>query len=144
MKNNNTRRTPQIGEIYLMKFDGTGSEQTGWRPGVVFQNNIGNVYSPNVIALPLTSSIKKSDQPTHVFVSAQETGLNRDSVVLCENPERMSKAKIGKYLTKLPDEYIGKLAESSLIANGAVAFLDVERLLSAWSASVRLNSHTVS
>ena len=61
-------KTPQIGEVYLMKFSGSGSEQVGWRPGLVFQNNVGNSHSPNVIALPLTSSIKKTSQPTHVFV----------------------------------------------------------------------------
>lgn len=58
-------KTPQIGEVYLMKFSGSGSEQVGWRPGLVFQNNVGNSHSPNVIALPLTSSIKKTSQPTH-------------------------------------------------------------------------------
>ena len=41
---------PVIGDVYLMKFDGTGSEQSGWRPGVVFQNNVGNSHSPNIIA----------------------------------------------------------------------------------------------
>lgn len=56
---NHKERVPQIGEVYLMKFGGSGSEQSGWRPGVVFQNNMGNAYSPNIIALPLTSSLKK-------------------------------------------------------------------------------------
>lgn len=60
MNNQRIERTPQIGEVYLMKFSGSGSEQVGWRPGLVFQNNVGNSFSPNIIALPLTSSIKKS------------------------------------------------------------------------------------
>ena len=71
----------RIGEVYLMKFDGTGNEQQGWRPGVVFQNNTGNQFSPNIIALPMTNSIKKKEQPTHVIIPA-EVGLNRDSMVL--------------------------------------------------------------
>lgn len=86
---NNKERVPQIGEVYLMKFGGSGSEQSGWRPGVVFQNNMGNAYSPNIIALPLTSSLKKTNQPTHVIIKAADSGLRRDSMVLCENPERM-------------------------------------------------------
>lgn len=51
--------SPSIGEVYLMKFNGEGSEQSGVRLGVVFQNNVGNTNSPNIIALPLTSSLKK-------------------------------------------------------------------------------------
>lgn len=94
---------------------GSGNEQSGWRPGVVFQNNVGNAHSPNVIALPLTSSIKKTNQPTHVVVLAADTGLLRDSMVLCENPEKMSKARIGKFLTRLPDEYMKKIAAANLL-----------------------------
>lgn len=78
---------PKIGEIYLMYFDGHGNEQSGFRPGLVFQNNTGNEYSPNIVALPLTSSLKKKDLPTHVIVRANDViGLNRDSMILCENP----------------------------------------------------------
>lgn len=104
-ENRQSSMAPVIGDVYLMKFEGSGNEQSGWRPGVVFQNNVGNAHSPNVIALPLTSSIKKTNQPTHVVVLAADTGLRRDSMVLCENPEKMSKARIGKFLTRLPDEY---------------------------------------
>lgn len=90
----------RIGDVFMMKFGGSGSEQTGWRPGLVFQNNKGNGHSPNIIALPLTSSIKKMSQPTHVLIP-RTAGLKLDSVVLCENPERMSKERIGKYITTL-------------------------------------------
>ena len=99
---NNAERQPQIGDIYLMHFGGSGNEQRGWRPGLVFQNNLGNLHSPNIIALPLTSSIKKSNQPTHVVIPAEGTGLAKDSMVLCENPERMSKDRLGNYLTTIP------------------------------------------
>ena len=68
---------PVIGEIYMMKFEGEGNVQNGWRPGVVFQNNVGNIYSPNIIALPVTCSIKKLNQPTHVVLKSEESGLER-------------------------------------------------------------------
>ena len=84
-----------------MKFDGDDSEQKKLRPGIVFQNNIGNVHSPNIIALPLTGHLKKISQPTHVIVRASDTGLKCDSVALCENPVCMSKKKIGNYITTL-------------------------------------------
>ena len=79
-------RVPRIGEIYYMLFEGRDSEQSGWRPALVFQNNVGNVHSPNLIVLPLTSSLKKQDMPTHVMLRASETGLPKDSMVICENP----------------------------------------------------------
>lgn len=133
-------RSPQIGEIYLMKFGGEGSEQSGLRPGLVFQNNTGNLYSPNIIALPITSSVKKSGQPTHVVLYASDTGLKRDSMVLCENPERLSKAKIGKYITTLSEQYMRQIAEASLLATSAISFLDVDLLHNIWKRAQDLNT----
>lgn len=137
---NNKERVPQIGDVYLMKFGGSGSEQSGWRPGVVFQNNVGNAHSPNIIALPLTSSIKKTNQPTHVIVKAADSGLRRDSMVLCENPERMSKERLGQYLTTLSEEYMKQVAEANLLATGAIAYLDIEALLAVWKKAAALNA----
>ncbi len=133
-------RQPQIGEVYLMNFGGQGNEQKGWRPGIVFQNNLGNKYSPNIIALPLTSSLKKSNQPTHVVLPANETGLAKDSMVLCENPERMSKERLGSYLTTIPEEYMAKVAVANLLATSAISFIDPDLLLVAWQKALSLNA----
>lgn len=130
----------RIGDVYAMRFDGSGSEQCGWRPGLVFQNNVGNDYSPNIIALPLTSAIKKTNQPTHVLVFAIGTGLKTDSVVLCENPQRMSKSRIGRYITTLPDEYMAKVAAASLLASSAISFIEPDVLLSIWQQAFSLNA----
>lgn len=138
------RSSPKIGEVYLMQFDGSESEQRGWRPGVVFQNNTGNKYSPNIIALPLTSAIKKAAQPTHVVIRSKDSGLAMDSMVLCENPECMSKKRIGRYLTTLSDEHMKDVAAASLIATSALSYLDVGSLLEVWAASVILNTPIVS
>lgn len=132
-------RQYKIGEVYLMKFSGENNEQCGWRPGVVFQNNVGNMFSPNIIALPLTSSVKKCSQPTHVVVYAENSGLLQDSMVLCENPQRMSKRNIGKYITTLSDEYMKQIAAGSLLATSAISYLDLESLLSVWKQTSVLN-----
>lgn len=137
---NKEQRSPKIGEVYLMKFGGSGSEQSGWRPGLVFQNNVGNACSPNIIALPLTSSIKKSSQPTHVVVIANKSGLKKDSMVLCENPERMSKERVGQYITCLPSFYMKQVAEASLLASSAISYLDIDALLAVWKKASALNS----
>ena len=134
-------KNPMIGDIFMMKFCGTGSEQSGWRPGLVFQNNKGNAHSPNIIALPLTSSIKKRNQPTHVFIRASESGLKYDSMVLCENPERMSKENIGRYITTLSNYYMSQIAEASLIATSAISFISPNRLTKIWEIAASLNNN---
>ncbi len=139
IKNTNDHQI-QIGDIYLMHFGGSGNEQKGWRPGLVYQNNLGNLHSPNIIALPLTSSIKKSDLPTHVFVPSNGTGLLKDSMVLCENPERMSKERIGSYITTLSSEYMSKVAVANILASSAISFIDPDVLLSVWQKAIMLNA----
>lgn len=132
-------RKPRIGEVYNMLFEGSGSEQSGWRPGLVFQNNIGNANSPNIIALPFTSSLKKLHMPTHVLIRSDDTDLRKDSVVICENPTKMSKDKIGVYITTLSEEYMKEIVIASLIATSAISFLDEETLLAAWKKAVQMN-----
>lgn len=137
-----TGRYPRIGDVYLMRFTGSWNEQTGWRPGLVFQNNTGNIYSPNIIALPFTSSIKKSEQPTHVLVPSSGTGLRKDSMVLCENPERMSKDRLGAYITTLPDEYMEKIAIANLFASSAISYINPESLQRIWEQASSFNAPT--
>lgn len=139
----NANRQPQIGDVYLMRFGGSGSEQSGWRPGIVFQNNIGNAYSPNIIALPMTSQIKKANQPTHVVLPAKETGLRKDSMVLCENPERMSKDRLGDYLTTIPAKYMAEIAAANILASAAIAYIDPDVLLTLWQKAISLNATSV-
>lgn len=133
-------RQPQIGDVYLINFDGQGSEQAGWRPGLVFQNNVGNQHSPNIIALPLTTSLKKANQPTHVVIPAEGTGLARTSMVLCENPERISKDRLGNYLTTIPKEYMAKVAVANLLATSAISFIEPDLLLTVWQRALALNA----
>jgi mRNA interferase MazF len=123
-----------------MRFGGSGSEQQGWRPGLVFQNNTGNRYSPNIIALPLTSCLKKASQPTHVVLPGKENGLPKDSMVLCENPERMSKERIGQYITTLSQPVMAKIAAANLLATSAISFLNPEVLASLWKQACLLNA----
>lgn len=129
---------PKIGEVYAMKFEGHGSAQQGWRPGIVFQNNVGNMYSPNLIAIPLTSSIKRLDMPTHVFVPAS-CGLPRDSMALCENVCCMPKDSVGTYITTLPDDIMSNIAVANLMASASISYLNLNQLVSAWQQASKLN-----
>lgn len=139
MKSSNNTKNPKIGDIYLVYFDGSGNEQKGFRPGLVFQNNVGNEHSPNLIVLPLTSALKKTNQPTHVFIP-KEVGLRKDSMVLCENPKCMSKYKFGEYITTLPEEYMAQVAVGNILSSSAIAFIDPDLLMSVWQKALALNA----
>lgn len=77
--------------------DNDGSVQSGYRPGIVIQNNIGNKYSPTLIAIPLTSKIKNLDQATHILIeSDNENGLKVNSMLLAEQISTIDKKKARK------------------------------------------------
>lgn len=130
---------PILGEIYLVKFDGIGSEQRGTRPALIIQNNTGNKFSPNVIVLPLTSSKTKARLPTHVDIPAS-VGLRFDSVVLCESPVRISKERLGVFLTSLPEIYLRRVAEAFVLATSIISYIGASRLEELREQAVRFNS----
>ena len=80
--------------------DGIDSVQSGYRPAIVLQNEIGNKFSPTLIVLPLTKQIKNLGQPTHLLISKDsDNNLNYDSMLLAEQIATVSKngaRKIGK------------------------------------------------
>lgn len=133
-------KQPMIGDVFMVEFDGVGSEQRGLRSALIFQNNKGNLHSPNVIVLPLTSKIKKTRQPTHVFVPSNGTNLKRNSIVLCENPMSISKTRLGKYVTTLPDSYMGEIAAAHLLATSAIAYMDMNAIADICNRAAKLNS----
>ena len=131
---------PLIGEVYMVKFDGAGSVQRKYRPALVFQNNVGNKYSPNVVVLPFTSVRKKTNQPTHVLVDAKGSGMKADSMVLCENPQSITKEMLGEYVTTLPEKYMKQVAAASLLANSAISYLDISMLVALMEKAAKLNA----
>lgn len=130
---------PRIGDVYTLRFEGSGSVQSGVRPGVVFQNDIGNANSPNVVVFPLTSNLRRAHLPTHVLIRAADTGLHRDSVVLCENPFCLPKENLMRYITTLSNDYMKEVAAASLMASGAISFLEPDALLNVWRQTLNLN-----
>ncbi len=93
------------GEIYFANLgDSTcnlNSEQDGFRPVLILQNNIGNKYSPTVIVACLTSKIYKNKIPTHVFLSAEDYNLNCDSLILCEQIKTIDKVRLKNKITQI-------------------------------------------
>lgn len=81
-----------------------GSEQGGIRPVIIIQNDVGNRYSPTVIVAAITSQINKAKLPTHVEISSEEYGLNKDSVVLLEQVRTLDKRRLKERIGHMTDE----------------------------------------
>ncbi len=92
----------QRGEIYFAQLNPVqGSEQGGMRPVLIVQNDIGNNHSPTTIVLAITSQISKARLPTHVELSKEVSGLERDSVVLAEQIRTIDKSRLRQKVTVL-------------------------------------------
>ena len=77
--------------------------------------------------------------PTHVMLKAQDYNLVTDSIVLCENPQRMSKDRILKKISRLDEKAMKDIAVGSILSSSAIAFLSKEELLQAWGEARKLN-----
>jgi mRNA interferase MazF len=93
-----------------------GSEQGGIRPVIIIQNDIGNKYSPTVIVAAITSQINKAKLPTHVEISSEEYGLNKDSVVLLEQIRTLDKKRLKEKIGHMTDSDMDKVQTSLLVS----------------------------
>ena len=90
------------GEIYYADLSPViGSEQGGIRPVLIVQNDIGNRYSPTVIAAAITSQRDKTKLPTHISVEANDCGLAKDSIVLLEQVRTIDKQRLKERMGSL-------------------------------------------
>ena len=95
-----------------------GSEQGGVRPVLIIQNDIGNKYSPTVIVAAITSQINKAKLPTHIEISANEYGLNKDSVILLEQIRTIDKKRLREKIGCLDNNMMVKVDNSLQISLG--------------------------
>lgn len=87
--------TIKRGELYYADLSPVvGSEQGGVRPVLVVQNDVGNKYSPTVIAAAVTSKINKAKLPTHIELPSNSYGLAKDSVILLEQIRTLDKRRL--------------------------------------------------
>ena len=93
------------GDIYYADLSPVvGSEQGGLRPVLIVQNDVGNKYSPTVIAAAITSRMGKTKLPTHIDVSGVGAGLARDSVILLEQIRTLDKRRLKEKMGHLDEE----------------------------------------
>ena len=97
-----------------------GSEQGGLRPVLIIQNDIGNKYSPTVIAAAITSQLNKAKLPTHIEIKAGDYGLQKDSVILLEQIRTIDKRRLKEKIGVLAQDTVKRTDRALLISLGFV------------------------
>src|SRR3974377_36875 len=109
------------GDIYYADLSPViGSEQGGIRPVLIIQNDMGNKYSPTVIVAAITSQINKAKLPTHVEISSEEYGLNKDSVILLEQIRIIDKRRVKDKIGHISNALMEKVDNSLSISVGLI------------------------
>lgn len=113
------------GEIYYADLSPVvGSEQGGIRPVLIIQNDIGNRYSPTVIAAAITSQTGKTKLPTHIEVHSEppaggnRNGLAKDSIILLEQVRTIDKKRLMEKMGRLDDRTMQRVDEAITVSFG--------------------------
>ena len=121
MENSIVRR----GEIYYADLSPVvGSEQGGMRPVLIVQNDVGNRYSPTVIAAAITSQQNKARLPTHIEIEARTYGLSKNSVVLLEQMRTLDKRRLRERMGCLDEKAMQRVDGAIAVSLGLRAERD--------------------
>lgn len=111
--------TVKRGDIYYADLSPVvGSEQGGVRPVLIVQNDVGNRYSPTVIAAAITSQREKAKLPTHIEVRGESCGLAKNSVVLLEQIRTIDKRRLKEHMGTLDDNSMSLINRALSISFG--------------------------
>ncbi len=114
------------GDIYYADLSPVvGSEQGGLRPVLIIQNDVGNRYSPTVIAAAITSRMGKNRLPTHIDIHADKVGLAKDSVVLLEQIRTLDKRRLKEKMGHLDDGMMNAVNTAIAVSFGLGATAEV-------------------
>ena len=109
------------GELYYADLSPViGSEQGGVRPVLIIQNDVGNKYSPTVIACAVTSQLTKAKLPTHIELSAGESGLHKLSVALLEQIRTLDKRRLKEKIGVIEKGKMEQIDKALLISLGFI------------------------
>ena len=115
------------GDIYYADLSPVvGSEQGGLRPVLIIQNDVGNKYSPTVIAAAITSRLGKTRLPTHIDIYADKVGLAKDSVVLLEQVRTLDKRRLKEKMGHLDDGLMNEVNNAIAVSFGLGETVAVE------------------
>ncbi len=108
------------GEIWWVDFshERRGAEQTGRRPALVIQNDVGNENSPTTIVAAIGSGQQEKELPILVKISSAESGLPRDSVVNLAQIRTIDQSRLGNKSGNLTQEKMRKVDKAIKISLG--------------------------
>lgn len=107
------------GDIYYADLSPVvGSEQGGVRPVLIVQNDIGNKFSPTVIAAAITSQSDKTKLPTHIKINAVGSGLAKDSIVLLEQVRTIDKRRLKEKMGTLDEKNMNRVNQALSVSFG--------------------------
>lgn len=93
-----------------------GSEQQGFRPVLILQNDIGNKYSPTTMIAPITTKNYTGKYlPTHIAVSQFEK-LRPNSIILLEQIRTIDKQRLKGFVDFLDENQMIKVNRAIKIA----------------------------
>lgn len=109
------------GDMYYADLGkGVGSEQEGYRPVVIIQNNVGNRHSPTVIIASITSKRDaKAKLPTHYLIG-DEDGLELPSIVLLEQLRTIDKRRLNSFIGHLSEKHIQGINHALAVSVGLI------------------------
>lgn len=111
------------GDIYYADLSPVvGSEQGGVRPVLIVQNDVGNRYSPTVIAAAITSQMNKAKLPTHIELNKEGYGLIKDSVILLEQVRTIDKKRLKEKMGHLDDDLMQQVNNAINVSFGLNSF----------------------
>lgn len=97
------------GQIYYADLSPVvGSEQGGYRPVLIIQNDMGNRYSPTTIAAVITTRKTKANLPTHIWLNS-ECGLPKESMVECEQVRTIDKKRLKSFMGQVSEEVLAEI-----------------------------------
>lgn len=114
-------------KIYLAELEDkpNSSVQSGTRPVLILQNNIGNRNSPTVIVAPITSKLEKPHLPTHVVLS--QSKLPKQSMVLLEQVMTIDQSLLMKEYGEISEQDIKSVERALKVSLGLLHSRKKER-----------------
>ena len=114
------------GEIYYADlYDTVGSEESGIRPVLILQNDIGNRHSNTTIIAPITSRRQHSAQPTHVNIDTD--GLAKKSTVMLEQIRTIDISRLDEYIGRLDKFAMAKVDRAIIVGLGIKCMEEILR-----------------
>lgn len=107
------------GEIWLAVLNPIqGSEQSGTRPVLIFQNDVINRFTTTFLAIPLTSNLRRASLPSCVSIKQGDGGLTQDSVALCHQLRVLDRSRLLRQLGTISAQTLASIEDCVIFTTG--------------------------